>query len=281
MAVHLGRAIGASADKTLSARVEIAQHGTGFRLKVITAREGARGERIIEDPQCEGLAEAATLMIALAVDPTAVLGSQQEPVATPAPVQPASDSEKPPGLQAKVAVRAPNAWKDRGLRARAGVLGEEGFLPGLGLAPELRVGMHRGAMGAELGGYWLPARESKGRESVAVTQWAVGARACPHLVQERFWFGGCIGADLGRTSANGRGLTRNLRKRALFAGLAASLQLRLRLGGPLWFVVEPALSIPLFRQRFVSLDTTNMTTNVLHTPRSVTGRASLGLELSF
>lgn len=282
VAAHLGRAIGASATATLSTRVEIAELDAGFRMRVITARNGAEGERILENAKCEELAEAATLMIALAVDPNAVLGAEPTLPASPTAVRPATDSEKPPILQPKPRVDPKrNAWPDRGLRARAGVLGDAGFLPALGFAPELRLSVHRRAIGAELGGFWFPARESKGAQSVTVGLWAVVLRACPHLVRERFWLGGCAGVDLGRTSAKGHGLTQNLRKRALFLGVAASLQLRLRMVGPLWLLVEPGLSIPLLRQRFVTLDTTDMTTNVLHTPRSVSARGNLGLEVSF
>jgi len=282
VAAQLGRAIGASATDTLSARVEIEKQGSGFRMRVITARDGAQGERILENAKCEELAEAATLMIALTVDPNAVLGTEAPPPASPAAVTPATDSEKPPILQPKTRVDPKrNAWPDRGFRARAGVLGDVGFLPALGLAPELRLSVHRRAIGAELGGFWFPARESKGAQNVAVGLWAVALRACPQLARERFWLGGCAGIDLGRTSANGHGLTQNLRKRALFVGVAASLQMRLRIVGPLWLLMEPGLSIPLLRQRFVTLDTTDMTTNVLHTPRSVSARGSLGLELSF
>ena len=280
IATQLGRELSSAVSTPLRAQVEIRREGSSFLLRLTTTHDDTRGERTLEDARCENLAEAATLMIALAIDASAVLQAKAQPdVAAPSPA--ATDSEKPPVLQAKSASKAADKITHTGFRARLAVVGDAGFLPSPSVGPELALGAQRALFGAELGGYWFPERDSQGAQRVTVSLWALALRGCVQRERLRFRIGGCLGAELGRVSADGVGLMENLQKRALFAALSLPLRARLRLVGPAWLALDLGLSVPLFRQRFVTLDTTEQERTALHTPQPLGARGSLGVELSF
>lgn len=275
---QLGRDLATESSAPFRAEVQIARVADLYRLTLRTSRGDSHGERTLEDAQCQPLSEAAALMIALAID--ADVG--QAPV-TPAPevgVLPAKDGETPPGL--KPEQNAPTkAEEPLGARVRVSALGELGFLPEPSLGPELAVGVHRGPWGLELSGFWLPERKSQGNERVAVSLWAASVRGCLEHATYRFRLAGCLGGELGRVSADGQGLSENLRKRALFVAANAPLRARVRMVGPVWLALDVGLAVPILRQRFVTRDTAGDNQRVLHTPRLLTARASLGAELSF
>lgn len=249
-----------------------------YRLTLRTRRGDSQGERTLEDAQCQPLSEAAALMIALAIDADATQ-TPVPPAPQPAVPPPEKDGETPPGL--KPQPNAPTKVAPLGARVRASALGELGFLPKAGLGPELAVGVQRGPFGLELSGFWLPERRSRGSERVAVSLWAGSIRGCLEQETSRFRFGGCLGGELGRVSADGQGLSENLRKRALFVAASAPLRARVRMVGPLWLALDVGLAVPLLRQRFVTRDTASGNERALHTPQLLTARASLGAELSF
>jgi hypothetical protein len=279
IANHLARDLVSAAGPALRAQVEIQHEEVGFSLRLTTTHANTRGERTLEDARCENLAEAATLLIALAIDANQVLQEQTQPD-VPAPSPAAPDREKPPALQAKRALKAVYESPAR-FRTRLSVMGEAGFLPAPSFGPELTLGVQRARFGAEFGGFWLPKRDSQGAQHVRVSLWALALRGCVQGESSRFRLGGCLGVELGRVSADGIGLMENLQKRALFAALSLPLRARLRLGGPAWLALDLGLAVPFLRPRFVTLDTTAQERTVLHTPEPVSARASLGIELSF
>ncbi len=281
IAQHLGRPLADVPAGPLHARVLITQEGTRYRLSVRTERGGSSGERSLEDARCEELAEAAALMIGLAIDAGA-LGEARPSDGPDGPSAAAVDNERPPGLEPAVPQPAPGTRPaNRGLRVDTGLLVDLGFVPGPGLGPDLRLSVQNARAVAELGGYFLPAQSSRGDPSVSVSLWAVAARGCLHWGSSRWLAGVCAGLDLGRVSAEGRGLTENLRTRALFVALSTSVRGRLRIRGPLWLMLEAGPSVPLLRQRFVTLNTSTGRRSALHEPRVVSARGTLGLGLSF
>lgn len=277
IADHLGRAI-AQSPSPLSVRVEIIAQEAGFRLALNMGEASTRSERVIDDARCEDLAEAATLMIALAVDESAQASAPAvPPAATP---KPATDNERIPALQNKP--QANTQTRDRGLRIQLAGMIDAGFLPKLGLGPALLLGLQRRRVGVYGGAYGFLPRESAGERRVRVRQWAASLGGCVEVfARTRLQLLPCADVQIGRVDATGRGVTENLERHALFVGLGARLALKLRIWGPVWVSAEPGLSVPLLRQRFVTFDTTDETTRTLHTPRPVSARGSLGIELHF
>jgi len=280
IADQLGRAISATQNTPLKARVEIVAQATGFRLTLTLAESSTR---VIDDALCADLAEAATLMIALAIDESAQASAEPVPTPQAPPPKPATDDERVPALTPKgTAQPVAQGMGEPGFRVQLAGLTELGFLPKPGLGALLlfgyqgrRVGVYGGAEG------FLP-RATEGARRVRVTLWSGSLAGCfGALMQPRLQVLGCVGAELGRVRAEGVGLTENLRANSLFAALTGRLALKLRMAGPIWVSLEPGLAVPLIRQRFVTFDTTEQSTRTLHTPRPVSGRASLGIELHF
>ena len=146
VATQLGRAPDRQVAEPLRAHVEITRSGETFRLLIRTARGATRGERTVRDARCADLAEAATLMIALAIDAEAVLDGQaggdiEGQTAQPGTSEQArrrgTDSEIAPFLRPTIergrAARAPRVF-----RARLSVIGDVGFLPRPSVGPQNR-----------------------------------------------------------------------------------------------------------------------------------------------
>ncbi len=298
--IQLGRELSAAAETQLRSQVEIVHAGARFRLTLRTSRGEITGERTLEDARCEHVAEAATLMIALAIDESALRESQaqadklaqaQANASTQAAPPPRPDQQAGPATTTprRTGPQHAEPWppaRDQartrsGLRARLSLLGDLGFLPSPSFGPELALGVHRPRFAAEMSGFWLPERRSRGAPRVAVSLWAVALRGCLHRSSERWLIGGCLGAELGRVSAHGMGLRENLAKRALFAAMDALLRTRLRLAPRVWLASDLGLSAPFFRQRFVTQNTGDQSQTTLHTPQLLTARASLGIEFAF
>ncbi len=286
---QLGRDLSSTASAKLNASVVITPVQDKYRLTLSTRRGATSGERAIEDARCTDLAEAATLMIALTVDADAVLDAQaQSDVSTQASGQTStpgaaqktpSDSELPPSLQPKPRARA--AKPERDLRIRASVMGDAGFLPAPSLGPELTISIARAGFALEGGGFWLPQRRSQGAQSVVVGMWAFALRGCRQRASNRWIIGGCLGAELGSVTADGRGLQENLQKRAWFSALDGLVRVRLRMTQRMWLATDLGVSVPFLRPRFVTQDTRDKSQTSLHTPHVLTARASLGVEFSF
>lgn len=277
IAAHLGRAIGEGTAQ-LSARVEIRSQAPGFRLWLSMSDTETRSERSIEDARCEDLADAAALIIALAVGESAQAGAK--PAAPSAPVKPATDSEIIPALQGKPRPLAQT--RDRGLRVQLGGVLDYGFLPEPGIGPALWVGLQGNRLGIYLGARGLLPQQSQGKKRVRVDQWAGSIAGCLRAFSRaRIELLPCADLELGRVDASGRGLSENLDRHTLFVGLGARVALKLRVWNSIWVSAEPGLSVPLLRPRFVTLDTAAGTERTLYTPQPVSGRASLGIELHF
>jgi hypothetical protein len=89
----------------------------------------------------------------------------------------------------------------------------------------------------------------------------------------------CVGFELGQVEGRGGGLARSRERHWTYRAAWAGLRFSVPRGAGWGLVLEPGLAIPLGRPSFVSVDPSDGSKSVLHTPARVSARISLGLEL--
>lgn len=202
-----------------------------LRLEIDDGRVVQR--RALRSGACDALAEAAALLIAIAVDPggryhmsagTAEPTSRELapelPLAVEAPASEPVVEMQPPDVAASepvTAVARPTAPRvDRRPAARpltrALVRAEVGLAGGtIPLAAELAgaLGLLRRRLRLELFGAFTPGRPlaRAGRQVGVLARWAVGVRACGRLVRGPLEVDLCGGVEAGQYLARGAGVT--------------------------------------------------------------------------
>jgi hypothetical protein len=177
-----------------------------FEAKITTLGMGPPGERAFEGASCESVAQAAALMIAMAIDPTDV-------AETVAPVV-----SRPPGTLLGVGLTAS---------------GDIGSLP----APTLGVGgsitVHHNRLTIEgAGTAWLPRVELKGPRSSSggeIGLYTGNLRGCLDvfaLASAGLNIGGCAAAELGVITGSGVDLRNPASSSGLWAAALVGIELR-------------------------------------------------------
>lgn len=278
---RLGRALADRAEQPLVATATLRRDGDRFVLTLHTEQADANGDRTLAAQSCAELAEAAVLVLALAVDADAVARAEQ---GTTAQHQAEIDRERPPFLRPTETQAKASAPRDRPWAVRADALVALGPLPGVSAGPSLALAREVRRLRFELSGFWLWPRE--GREpgtpgSVRVSLWALRPTMCARLFGERAQLSACLAAELGRISGRGRGLAIAQESHALWP--AASLAPRLSIAATrmLFLQLELGIVAPLVRPRFVSTDGQGRALTRLYEAAPVAGRATLGIELRF
>jgi hypothetical protein len=280
---HLGRRAPGDTSEALHAKVELTRRRGRFALELHTSRSTTHGTRSLSGTSCAELAEAAVLIIVLAIDQAEDVAKEpSEPnPSPPTPSSPASDTEKPPGLRPSAVARAKSPLPDRAY-ARLSGLADVGSLPRASWGGALAGGIVLGGFRLELSAAWWQAQSSRARPGVRVGRLSGLARAChDSLSRTRVSLGPCLGLSLAVDTAEGLGQPETRRTRNLVPAAEISPRLRVRMTGRLWLTLSPELHIPLKRYRFVTLDTSTGQTTSLHTPSPVSGGANLGVEVRF
>jgi membrane-associated protease RseP (regulator of RpoE activity) len=281
----------AKAEVLVEGRVTVTK--TGYHLALTTTREGARGERALDDASCEALADSAALIVAMAIDPAAALAIEEpaEPVAVvasadpiesePPPPSPAVVVAPPPADVPAIVVRAPEraaSVRPRFLLGGGGeVLG--GVFPRAALGAALSAGVLFGPFRVDVGGRFTPSSAhslsapsgASGTFELLVAQ-ARGA----YLFTRNAWdLGPTRGVEVGRARGRGHGVSESLEGRApWFAGsLGALATLR---AGAVAFTIDAALVVPFTRPSFVIEGA-----GTVHTPAALALRAGLSAEVRF
>jgi hypothetical protein len=278
-----------------------------LRLTLRTTRlegpsKGERGERVVDAASCADLAEAASLIIAMAFDPAAVALTEERAAAPLAPsTQPAPLPPGPPVLAPPP--HEPVAPPPREGAAWLGPLGPSRALPhpdatprpralvsalalvDLGSLPEPSPGL-----GVGLGlrwsrlrvegrfGWWPSSRRTlpsgKGGELSLVTGALVG---CVGLLppRGRVELAPCAALELGRIEGRGFGVSSPSAGDALWVAPELGLVGRVSLTPWLGARLDVRGAAPLARPDFVLSGV-----GVVHTSSPVVGRLGLGLELS-
>jgi len=286
------RLVGTDAVGSVAASVSLRQRGEN-RWSATLELGGATRE--LEGESCDSVADAAIVILAMAIDPEAAASSQSVAVAVPVPVPepptapvaaaPEPPSPRPaPAAGANANQRSPGDTVDVapvslptaelapwGASLRG--LGEWGMLP----APSVggAVAVHAAWGGgnlAELSALALLPRDEvvEGGTSGGEFSWfALQLTACRRLARPAFV---CGGFEAGRLSGTGFG-TREVRTQHTFWA-APGLELRFApaLGGSLALEASAGLFIALRKPEF-ALDGVG----VVHQPGPVSGRVELGI----
>lgn len=215
------------------------RNADGLHLTLETTSNGQRDRHTMTAHDCRALTDAAALVVALSIDPMAVVAAttvvderEAEPEGPPMvpplvepplvePLPPEPSPEPPPDEAARDDLdNAPRsgpvppesrAGADApGLRAPEGLLGiaggaEIGALPGVTGGPSVTFALAWPRLRVELGGTWLAPRTTTGGEArVRVMLGVATVRACGRLRGERIEVPLCAGLEAG--AGRGRGL---------------------------------------------------------------------------
>ncbi len=253
--------------------IQLEQHDHSYRLTLDTERDGNQGTRVFEAGSCGEVVDAAALLLTLMLDE--VRSEAPTPAAPPPPPPPAPTPPPPPPAAPRRRAHA---------IVQAAALGELGYLPRAGAGAQLAAGVAVQRSRIELTGLWLPdVRSGRGADGarVAIGLWAARLGYCHRLVGRRVALFGCLGLELGRARGQGLDLSQRRDRAYLWSAGYAGLRGSLALGRGVALLLEPGLSVPFERRRFVSIDASGDPSEALHTPAPVSGRLAIAVEASF
>jgi hypothetical protein len=294
----------------LEAEARVTPSDRGWRMRLRTRHGSTTGEREIETATCEGAAEAAAVILGLALMPP------ESDRSTPAPVFAASVIAAPLDQPASIATLGPEPERSRSIViSQTGAPPPEPPLPARDATPpepaHVRAGARSHALAVGVGvaadPSTLPRGAVGGSLSVAWTpgQWRIELDARRFAAQSRTLPGSSAGADFSMTSAGARGCWNALRRGAVDvspcagadvhfvsasgygagANYDAKAQWTSAAGGALagvavasWLALRARLDalVPLSRPTFVVEGEGS-----LHRPPTLGAAASLGAEVTF
>jgi hypothetical protein len=202
---ELNRAVDAGGKELppLTAQATVQQDGTAWRLELFTEMDGRRGSRVLQADSCEGLARAATLVLALTLGEGLARRQQAEAEAKAAP--PPKPPEPPPAPPAEPTPATRSATTALAWAALSGgtdPLGELGPGLALGLAWQpslLQLGVRLGAT--------LPRSSAFEGSANQVKAFSFNAdlAICLAPTLEPFQLLGCLNAGFVALQAKGQG----------------------------------------------------------------------------
>ena len=295
IAVNLGRPLAARDAEALTVHAAARRRSDGrWELALtIEPRDAAAVARTVIADQCPLLAEAAALIVAVAIDPDLLAGTQ-EPRAAPTSREPNGvplEVSAPPAITTPAAIEAapaPPLTQPRRRSIQAAITAaatlDAGALPGP--APGLRVGIGllTRRMRVEIGALHLFARPAPiaGQDgnkigSAEIRLTAAQLQACPRFARGRLELPVCAGLELGTMRGQGIGLAGATTDRVVWLAVLADAR---ALGVPiprLALGLQLGLAVPLlaarFRVRVLDAD--------LHKAAPVGFRGALTVELRF
>jgi hypothetical protein len=242
-------------SQPLSATGRITPSGDGYALSLELDQGSHHASRLLEDPSCASLAEAAAFLIAVTVDPN--LQPAEEPAAEPPPPQPGPQPEaragspKPVEPEPEVPQAAPSV---EGYRAALTVGAFHAGLAGPSAELGLAAGLTFSWLRVELRGGHVFARTDRRADEGVRGRFAsqhLGVAACPEW-GSRIRGGPCAWVAGLRTQATTRGLPGGRELSLFWAAAGLSLAARARLSGPLELSLEAGAGLPVTaRPRFV------------------------------
>jgi len=300
---RVGSLVGEAADRTdLGVTGRVTRDGEKWRLVLQLVRQGGRDTRTLTDGECQGLAEAAAVVIAVAIDPRASLAVSEpvpedrvdEPVpgdsivpevVVPPPVS--APRIEPAPVVAEPVTRpvttAPRRARRLALSVKIG--GGVGFarlLPGVHGVVDVGLALGRRWWRIEASGLFVPPVRADGGASGIGGVFRVGAgevRGCgvPAVRDGQVGFPLCAGLQLGAMHGEGAGdgLESTQQARSLWAAVRVGPAIRWRPRGgrvALWLGVD--LIAALTRPKFVTAGGVTV-----HEAARVGGQASLGVEV--
>jgi hypothetical protein len=227
------------------------------------------GRRSLEATSCQGLAQAAAMLIALVIEPPPV--PPDEPGAPPA-----EDTESPHRTPATDSGAAP-AEASLGVSFGPSLVLDAGTMPaptaGFGAAARVRVAALELAVEAAIFPGTEQALAAGSEERVAFSLWELGLVGCLTFEAE-LRFGPCAGAAASRMTGSSHGVAREVEEQRWVPALQAGGVARLDLG-PLSLRLDVRALWPLQRARWSVSDP-----DYDHRPAPLSVRAVLGIELA-
>jgi hypothetical protein len=273
----------AEPDEPLVVDAKVEQVDARWRLRLALTRGASEELRELEDGACEGLAESAAVLVAIAIAPE-LMGEAEVPPPQP-PEPPTAPIEPPPTTHAIETPPPPPPPARRreplhvSLRASGGA--SVGWLP-IGGDVALAFALWWRWLRLELVGSYAPPRRVRfddlQRAGADVSAWAVGVRACGLLHPVR-WLDIplCGGVEAGQLIGRPVQLVDGKIGRPAWAAgvIAPALAFVVHRRVALW--LAPELLIPFTRP---TLRLTNEDAPLFQAAR-VAGRFSAGIELRF
>jgi hypothetical protein len=236
-------------------------------------------EKTMRADDCKVLASAVALVVAVLLDPTAVVETVERERVAPVPVEPAAEPPKrEPRTEPKPKPKPKPKLEVQGL-IRPLVAGSFGPLPRFGVAAGGIVGVRLGRARIEAHAIWdapQRARASGVDAGARLDLWALGPRGCFAPRWRTLEVPVCAGGEIGRVRGRGFGLSVSRSARATWAAFTAGATL---LWVPLrWIAVGGGVDavVALTRPSFVIDDIGRV-----HRPRPAGVRIHAGLELRF
>lgn len=250
---HLEEYLGQTSASDEPARVEAEVRRLDDGQWELTLRFESRPDepRVLTNATCEGLAEAAVVVVAIAVTPEPTAASEPEVPREPTPREPApAPSIATPGQDPASTPRRP---VELSLAALAGV--GFGAVPvGPTIVPVLAVSAPRWRVAVS--GLYEPPRSLRLADLPAsgsdVMHWALGPEACwlPHP-RPRLALPVCGGVELGQLTATPVQLVDGQRRRSTWAATTLAVGLRARVHPRVALWLAPAAVITLTPARVV------------------------------
>lgn len=257
----LGQPLREAREQQLSATVTVQGGAAGFAAKLTFTSPRGTEERFAEDADCSKLAEAAALLVALAIDPERVHAKQAATEGSPEPAPAAPTPEPAPEAPAKPSPAAPcpepptpQVAPERHAFASTMMLASVGVLPTLSPGLGFDVGAGWGRLrGALVGSYWFPSTTERALDGsqIEVSLVTAGLRACGAQPLREWTALVCAQGDLGRMSGSGQHVDAAETRHALFGSLQlqafaqySKVQPAPLLGlGVAWLVARPPFGV--------------------------------------
>jgi len=223
--------------------------------------------REISATSCEAVVEAATVILALAIDPSA--GTRTKAPAHMAVAAKAQPAERP---------REPLAF-----RAGANSTFDSSTLPHLALGASLRAGVSARQWSALLAfTAWLPATASlpeSPQSGGRFTWWTVGVSGCFAPISAR-GFGLCLSPELGLLEGTGFGGQENFPVSTTWLAIALAPEFTVALSPHVLFRSSLGMAVSVLGHHPFVLERSGETVEV-HQPGRFSARAAMGLDVAF
>jgi len=217
----------------------------GWHVTVTVRGADTAGERELDEPapDCRALDDALVLVIALIVDPDAVM-REPAPPQPPSPPPPAAVPVTPPPPAPPAPISRP--WH---IEAVAGVIGAGFVLPGGSIGGSLGVSIDAPTLPPVLvrGTLWREDEHDEAAQGARFRLITAGLAMCPQAWQLAL----CGGVELGRMTGRGVGFDRNQESAAFVAYLAVEPQVSVSVSPRLALTASLGSWIPLVRPQFV------------------------------
>jgi hypothetical protein len=259
----------------LHARASVVHDAGAWTLRVSTAEDDAARERVVSGADCGELADAAAVIVALAVDPS-LHDRPAPPVSLPAsrppgPAALAADAPAPPPA-------SPPTTPDARVAVSGAVLGalDAAALPAPAPGLGVEVGVAFGRLGLAAQGAWFPSQRANVEGSTGggeVSLLLAGALVRYRLIRAPLELDLSLAFEAGSMHAEAVDVALPSDGRALWLAPGAGLRAGWPITPNLAAQLGATVLVPVSRERFVVTGLGDV-----HGPPAVTVRGTLGIE---